>query len=339
MKMAGAVAASLIAPLLFWQAAGQVLPAVVPQSPAWAAQTSSVEPSIQSVAVQRTAASAGNETEAPPAYVPSDSYFARQWALEKVQTWQIASVSSDILVAIVDTGIDQQHEDLVGKVIGGINLTDSPTDSDILGHGTHVSGIIVATTDNGIGIAGVAPNSRLLNVKAADDSGRVWPSTVAEGIIWAVDNGASIINMSVLVPSPSSALEEAVDYAWSRGVVLVAAAGNDSNSIPVYPACYPRVIGVAATDIDGSLWVGSNYGDWVGVCAPGVEIYSTLPGNAYGYRSGTSMATAHVAAMAALAFTAVTDANGDGFLNDEVTARLKAVFGHPQSRLASGPKS
>ncbi len=333
MKVAGAVAASLIASLLFWQAAGQVIPDVAPQAPAWAAETSSVQPSIQSGAVQCTAVSAGNEAEAPPAYVPNDSYFDKQWAFEKAQAAQIASGSSDILVAIVDTGIDQQHEDLVGKVIGGINLTDSPTVSDILGHGTHVSGIIAATMDNGIGIANIAPKCRLLNVKAANDSGIAWPSTIAGGIVWAVDNGASIINMSLLVPSPSSALEEAVDYAWSNGAVLIAAAGNDIRSIPMYPAYYPKVIAVAAVDADGSLWAESNWGDWVDAYAPGVDIYSTLPGNEHGYKSGTSMAAAYVSAMAASAFATVTDVNGDELLNDEVVAILKARFAVPDQAM------
>lgn len=254
-------------------------------------------------------------------------------------TWDSTPEVPQVIVAIVDTGIDERHEALEGKVIDGVNLSDSRTRSDVLGHGTHVAGIIAAATDNEIGIAGAAPDARLLNVKAGDDSGMVWPSAVAEAIVWAVDNGASIISMSLVLPATSPALEEAVDYAWSRGVVLVAAAGNNGSSIPVYPACHARVIGVAATDIDGSLWVRSNYGDWVEVCAPGVEIYSTLPGNGYGYWSGTSMATAHVAAIAALAFTTVTDANGDGFLNDEVTARLKAAFGFPQPRFVASPKS
>jgi len=333
------VAIPLVAALLFCQGLNQHLLSICNESPAGIAEVSLDSPSIQSVTPEDMADVAGTSTEAMPTYVPNASYFDKQWAFGKVRAGQAVSDNPEILVAILDTGIDLQHEDLAGKVAGGVNLTDSPTASDLLGHGTHVAGIIAATANNGIGIAGLAPNSRLLNVKAADDSGMVWPSDIAKGIVWAVDNGASIINMSLLVPASSPVLEEAVDYAWSRGVVLIAAAGNNIKSIPVYPACYPKVIAVAATDIDGSLWAGSNYGDWVDVYAPGVEIYSTLPGNEYGYKSGTSMAAACVTAAAALAFATVTDVNGDGFLNDEVTATVRALFSMPEFCFAPSPKS
>ena len=247
---------------------------------------------------------------------------------------QVATDGPEVLVAILDTGIDQQHEDLVGKIIDATNLTGSPTASDLLGHGTHVAGIIAATVGNGIGADGVAPDSRMLNVKVADDSGMVWPSTIAKGIVWSVDNGAKIINMSLFLPASSSSLEEAVDYAWAEGVVLIAAAGNDMRSIPTYPASYPKVIAVAAMDAGGSLWKGSNYGDWVDAYAPGVKIYSTLPGNEYGYKSGTSMAAAYVSATAASAFATVTDVNGDELLNDEVVAILERTFGGPDQGMA-----
>jgi len=338
MKAAGIIAALAMTSLLFWQAVDLVVPAICHRTSARAAEICLDQSSIQSFPVEETVTPVTNETEAPPAYVPNDSYFDKQWAFQKIQAREVTSSSPNVLVAILDTGIDQQHEDLVGQVIDGINLADSPTTSDILGHGTHVSGIIAATPDNGIGVAGVASNCRLLNVKVADDSGMVWPSTVAEGIVWAVDNGARIINMSLLVPTPLSTLEEAVDYAWSNGVVLIAAAGNEGSSIPVYPACYPEVIAVAAVDADGGLWTKSNSGDWVDAYAPGVEIFSTLPCNDYGYRSGTSMAAAHVTSVAALTFGAVTDVNGDGLVNDEVTARLKTVFHSPESRLTPNAK-
>jgi thermitase len=243
----------------------------------------------------------------------------------------VGSGSTDVvLVAVLDTGIDQQHEDLAGKVVGTINFSDSQIVSDRPGHGTHVAGIIAATDRNGIGIAGAAPNARLLNVKIADDNGMVWASTVAKGIVWAVDNGAKIINMSLAIPATTPALEEAVNYAWSRGVVIIAAAGNTGSSVPTYPASCPNVIAVAATDINGSLWDRSNHGDWVSAYAPGAEIYSALPGNSYGYKSGTSMATAYVTAVAALTLSTVTDVDGDGLVNDEVTEVLKTVFALPQ---------
>jgi subtilisin family serine protease len=109
-------------------------------------------------------------------------------------------------------------------------------------------------------------------------------------------------------------------------VVIIAAAGNTGTSVPTYPASCSHVIAVAATDINGALWDRSNHGDWVSAYAPGVEIYSALPGNSYGYKSGTSMATAYVTAVAALTYATVTDVNGDGRLNDEVADVLKTVF-------------
>jgi thermitase len=269
-----------------------------------------------------------NVTEVP--YVYNDSYFDKQWAFGEIPALSVTADSPEVLIAILDTGIDQQHEDLAGKVVESVNFSSSSTSSDLNGHGTHVAGIIAAITDNGIGVAGVALNARLLNVKVADDNGLVWSSTLAKAIIWAVDNGAKVINMSLVVPTPSPALEEAIHYAWSRGVVLVASAGNGIKSIPMYPAYYSEVIAVAATDIDGNLWSKSNYGDWIDAYAPGVEIYSTLPGDEYGYQSGTSMATAYVSAVAALAFDTLTDTNGDGMVNDEVVALLATLFAMPE---------
>lgn len=262
--------------------------------------------------------------------VTSDVYVDRQWALARFQNLLDGSGGEGVLVAVLDTGIDGQHEDLKGKVVASVNFSDSPTALDRSGHGTHVAGIIAAITNNGVGIAGAAPSARLLNVKVADDDGMVWASAVAKGIVWAVDNGARVINLSLAIPGSVPTLEEAVDYAWSRGAVLVAAAGNAGDSAPTYPASLPHVISVAAVDINGKLWDKSNYGDWVCVYGPGVDIYSTLPGNEYGYKSGTSMATAFVSAVAAHLYTVATDANGDGKVNDEVAEALKAIFALPQ---------
>jgi len=272
----------------------------------------------------------GDQTGTIATAITNDSYVDKQWALQRIEGLVVEPTETkEILVAVLDTGIDQQHEDLAGKVAGSVNFTDTKTVSDRLGHGTHVAGIIAATVNNEIGIAGAAPNARLLNVKIADDKGMVWASAAAKGIIWAVDNGAKIINMSLAIPAATPALEEAVAYAWSKGVVIIAAAGNTGTSVPTYPASCSHVIAVAATDINGSLWGRSNHGDWVSACAPGVEIYSALPGNSYGYKSGTSMATAYVTAVAALTYATVTDVNGDGRLNDEVADVLKTVFALP----------
>jgi len=253
--------------------------------------------------------------------VPNDEYFDRQWALTRIQAleaWQVTSGSQDILIAVLDTGIDSQHEDLTGKVVTDISFTDDQAAADYYGHGTHIAGIIAAGTDNSLGIAGVAPDCRLMNVKVADDRGICDSKAVAEGIVWAVDNGAEVINLSLCFDQPAQALEDAVNYAWSQGAVLVAAAGNCGDSTPAYPACYDNCLAVTATNSDDVLGQMAKYGDWVDLAAPGADIYSTLPGGDYGYRSGTSMAAAYVTGVTGLLFTLVTDTNGNGLLNDEV---------------------
>ncbi len=267
-------------------------------------------------------------TNQPQIIKPSDPYIDKQWALDKInafQLWQMAPVTEAVPVAVLDTGIDPDHQDLNGLIIGEANFTDSSSPADSYGHGTHVAGIIAAKND-GTGIVGVAPGCRLLNVKVADDMGRCQASALAEGIIWAVNNGASVINISIEIKEPSPQLEEAVNYAWSRGTVIIAAAGNNGNQSPVYPAYYKNCVAVAAINQDDNLAPLSNYGDWVDVAAPGSDIYSTLPDNGYGYKTGTSFATACVSGMAALLFNVVTDANGDGRLNDEVRAVIETDY-------------
>ncbi len=270
---------------------------------------------------------------------PSDPYVNKQWALDKInvfQLWQMAPVTEAVPVAILDTGIDPDHQDLNGLIIGEANFTDSSSPADSYGHGTHVAGIIAAKSD-GTGIVGVAPGCRLLNVKVADDMGRCQASALAEGIIWAVNNGASVINISIEIKEPSPQLEEAVNYAWNRGTVIIAAAGNNGNQSPVYPAYYKNCVAVAAINQDDNLAPLSNYGDWVDVAAPGSDIYSTLPDNGYGYKTGTSFATACVSGMAALLFNVVTDANGDGRLNDEVRAVIET--GYQEIGLLKSPRA
>jgi hypothetical protein len=163
-----------------------------------------------------------------------------------------------------------------------------------------------------------------MNVKVMGDNGSGSYSWVAKGIIWAADNGAEVINMSLGGSADSQTLRQAIDYAWGKGVVVVAAAGNNGNSAPFYPAYYTNCIAVAATDSNDNLASWSNYGSWVDVAAPGVSIYSTLKDNSYGYKSGTSMASPHTAGLAALVFSVATDSNGDGQLNDEVRSQIEA---------------
>ena len=259
--------------------------------------------------------------------ITNDPYIYKQWALIRVQASgfkQTTTRDRKVIVAILDTGIDINHEDLNGKVVTEVNFTISPTSDDVYGHGTHIAGIIAATSNNSMGIAGLAPKSGLMNIKVADDYGRCQSAIVAKGVVWAVDNGANVINISLEINEPSRELEEAIDYAWSRGILVVAAAGNQATGLPIYPACYKNCIAVTATDQDDSLAPLSNRGDWVDVAAPGFNIYSTMPGDDYGYESGTSFATAYVSGLAALLYGMVNDTNGNGRVNDEVRTAIEA---------------
>ena len=243
-------------------------------------------------------------------YSLDDSYLAERWGIGRIEAaraWEITRGDQSIIVAVLDTGIDKDNQDLDEMVVAEVNFTDSPTSDDLYGHGTHMAGTIVA----------IAPECRLMNVKVADDMGRCEPSVVAKGIIWAVDHGAKVINLSLSMVA-SQNMEEAVNYAWSRGAILIAAAGNKGGSEPSYPAYYDNCLAVAGTNKNNSLALLSSYGDWVDVAAPGFNIYSELPENQYGYKTGTSAAGAHVSGVAALVFSVAEDTNGNGEVNDEV---------------------
>ena len=259
---------------------------------------------------------------------PNDTYFGKQWGMTKIQApkaWDETQGSSTVKIAICDTGIDQDHVDIKGKIAANKNFTTSKTVDDKYGHGTHVAGIAAAITNNYKGVAGVGFNSSLMNAKVLGDNGSGYYSWVANGIIWAANNGAKVINLSLGGASPSKTLEDAVNNAWTKGCVLVAAAGNDNTYAPLYPAYYENCIAVAATDQNDAKASWSNYGVWVDVAAPGVNIYSTLPNHknkigplSYGYLSGTSMATPCVSGVAALFW-----ATGYGTSNAAVRARIE----------------
>jgi thermitase len=273
----------------------------------------------------------GSTTSAaqPDVVALNDPYVDMQWAFKQIQVTQpsiLGKGGAEVLVAVLDTGVSYNHEDLEGRVVLTVNLTDSPVADDVYGHGTHIAGIIAANSNNGVGIAGIAPACRIMSIKVADDRGITSAKTMAEGIILAVQQGASIINISAEFFEPSAELEAAIDYAWEQGVLVVAAAGNRGNQTPVYPAYYENCIAVAASTPDGTLAPLSGYGDWVDVVAPGFDIYSTLPGNNYGYKSGTSFAAAHISGLAALLFEVATDTNGNGRVNDEVRAAIEESY-------------
>ncbi|MFD3258467.1 S8 family peptidase [Paenibacillus lentus] len=237
--------------------------------------------------------------------IPNDMLFSEyQWNLPIIETnrgWKLSKGSNDVIVAVVDTGVDLYHPDLQGRLLKGYNVVapdEEPVDD--VGHGTHVAGIISANVNNGEGIAGMMWGGKILPVKALDKSGSGTTYSVAQGIIWAADNGAKVINLSLGNYADAQFLHEAIKYAYDKDVVLVAATGNDNTERPGYPAAYPEVLSVSATDYNLQKASFSNYGDYVDVVAPGESIASTYPDNQYAALSGTSMASPHVAALAAL---------------------------------------
>jgi subtilisin family serine protease len=261
---------------------------------------------------------------------------------------------SGVNIAIIDTGIDKDHQDLLSNLAGGINFIGKgpswnrkidPTKwDDDNGHGTHVAGI-AAAVDNDIGVIGVATGARLWAVKVLDNAGSGYLSDVIDGIYWAADNGMEVINLSLGIdketldqyPNDRQALQDAVDYAYySKGVVVVAAAGNEGvgEDTVIYPARFDSVIAVAATDNNDDRASFSSTGPTVELAAPGVNIYSTWNDGYYNSISGTSMAAPHVAGTAALVISsgAIDASNVRSILqltaDDLGEADKDSLFGH-----------
>jgi len=247
-----------------------------------------------------------------PAAYPNDPMFGRQYALKVTQAqagWNTTKGNPRVLIGVVDSGVDVNHPDLKGKIADVFNGADNNKDVvDHVGHGTHVAGIAAASTHNAIGIAGVAPDCGILAVKVSSGtSGSPSTAGIANGIMWAADNGAQVINLSLGSRRESAAITEAVRYALSKNIVVVAASGNDSGRIQSYPAATQGVLAVGSTDERDGRSRFSNYGPWISVTAPGSNILSTFPYNSnligqteYGAISGTSMASPFVAGLAGL---------------------------------------
>jgi len=237
-------------------------------------------------------------------FVPNDADWLKQWGPQRIEAdyaWNTTIGDHSVLVAVVDTGIDWNHPDLAANyVTSGYDWANNdPDPMDDHGHGTHVAGTIAAVINNGIGIAGLA-QVRIMAEKVLDEEGSGRLSEIAQGIVHAVNQGAKIINLSLGASIKSKLLHEAVKYAYDHDVLVVAAAGNDATSEKHYPAAFEEAVAVSATDELDKPATFTNYGDWVDVAAPGVHIYSTFWDDSYVYASGTSMASPHVAGVAAL---------------------------------------
>jgi thermitase len=285
--------------------------------------------------------------------IPNDPSFANQWGLNTIQApqaWNRTHGSSGIRIAVLDSGINEAHPDLAGKVVARRDFTGSASGTnDVNGHGTHVAGIAAAATNNATGVAGVGYDSSLMNVKVLDDNGDGSISMLYDAIYWTADNGAHVINMSLGADQDCSTswwedlfdvgrneLREAINYAFGRNIVLIAAAGTDGANQQQWPGACPNVMAVANTTSTDMISGTSNFGTWVDVAAPGSAIFSTaVPGaakcqanlvGAFANCSGTSMASPHVAGIAALVRASCNMSSATDIVN-RITGTADAIAG------------
>jgi subtilisin family serine protease len=256
---------------------------------------------------------------------PSDPSYSSQWSLARIgwdQAFGSVNPTGSATVAILDTGVDSSHPDLAGQLVAGTSIIDPSSDgtTDPNGHGTWMAGIVAAATDNGTGIAGVGyAGVKVMPVAVLGADGTGSDGNIISGVIYAADHGANVILMSFTNPGFSQSLQDAIDYAWSKGAVVVAAAGNDESATVNYPAGDRGVVGVANSDESDALNPTSNYGQDVFMAAPGTNIATTSLGGGYATISGTSAAAAEVAGAAALMKATAPDVS-----NGVIVGRLGA---------------
>ena len=259
---------------------------------------------------------------------PNDSYYASQWYLPKIASagaWARTTGSSSVVIAVVDSGVYAAHPDLAGKLVPGWSFLKKSADtSDTTGHGTEVAGTMAAATNNGIGVAGVSWSSVVLPLAVVDATSFAAYSDIAAAIQYAVDHQVRVINVSIGGTGSSNALQSAVDYAWSHGALVFAAAMNSGVATPNYPGACNHAIAVSATDEGDGLAVFSNYGSWLTLSAPGTDILTTMNGGGYGYVNGTSFASPIAAGVAALVLAAKPE-----LTNQQVVDILKQSADHP----------
>lgn len=236
---------------------------------------------------------------------PNDPRYTDQWALTAIgapAAWaQLPADSPTVTVAVIDSGICADHPDLTGRILSGWDFLESDdAPQDEFGHGCAVSGVIAANVNNGAGIAGIAPNAEIMPLRVLNASGVGSFSDVSSAIVYAADHGAQVINLSLGGASPSMLLESAVNYALTKGVVVIASAGNSGKEGVLYPAAYPGVTAVGSLDQNLQHSSFSNYGPEVDIWAPGRDILSTGLDDTYVTMSGSSLAAPFVAGARAM---------------------------------------
>lgn len=238
--------------------------------------------------------------------VPNDPGWSRQWGPQKIRApraWDTTVGSRSIVIAVLDTGVYAKHPDLSGALVPGYDLVGNDSNpNDDHGHGTAVAGVIAARTNNKAGQAGMCWKCRIMPIKVLDKTGSSDTSTIAKGIVWAADNGARIINLSLGGPGTSHALTDAMVYAAGKGTLIFAAAGNGGSTTKVFPAAYPQALAVAGTQASDRPYTWSNHGPWVQIAAPGCNVAPAV-GGGYVDFCGTSSATPVVAGLAGLALS------------------------------------
>ncbi|MEB3299939.1 MAG: S8 family peptidase [Candidatus Sericytochromatia bacterium] len=268
------------------------------------------------------------------AATPNDPHFGKQYAPQLVkapEAWGFVTGKGQT-IAIVDTGVDTGHPDLKDHVVPGWNtVSNNANDKDDFGHGTHCAGIAAGLANNREGIAGIAPDAKIMSVKVLGADGSGSDETVASGITWAADHGATVINLSLGGPGESKVMNDAVDYALRKGAVLVAAMGNDGTNEKSYPAACEGVIAVGASDKQDKIASFSQWGSWISVAAPGVKIFATMPTykvamSDWGFpRKYASMDGTSMAAPAAAGVTALVRSWQPKLSAEQVKARLEAT--------------
>lgn len=242
----------------------------------------------------------------PPNLEANDPLFRDQWHLARIRAggaWDITTGTRDVVIAVLDSGVDPGHEDLQGKLVPGWNFYDDTADtSDVYGHGTKVAGAAAAAGQNGIGVASPAMESAIMPIRVTGTNGWASDWAIAQGLVWAADHGARVMNLSFAGVAGSSAILNAAKYVFDRGGIVVAAAGNCGCDDPTPPT--PWLLSVGATDGQDALASFSSRGAYVDLTAPGVEILTTTAGNGYGAVSGTSFSSPITAGVLALMMAA-----------------------------------